>query len=179
MERLIEQLESKVLFKDNEFANEYLSYNTTWSMIKRNRVLLNINPVTRIVFEDLVIISKFEQHYSDAFRIVSRKIEHYIKVNISRRYQNLNTTLREETDKQILEIWDLQKYKKLRSQLSSNDIFEIINNLYYSELVKINNELDKTATISGITNICRNAASHHDSLLIATRKINKSNTKRR
>lgn len=186
MQRIIDDLKTKGLrFEDEDAARDYLTYNTTWGMIRKSINLSNRpNNYTNFTFNEIKELAKIEYYYKRASIILVNTLEHQLKVAINAEYQSMDDLQRNNYNQEVCQNVkrNINKFKynvsvknkfgdfmKFQNDLNSNiEVYELFDVLYFSDLLEIYNKLEDYGNVEPITKSItelRNTVYHHDEVL--------------
>lgn len=178
MNKVIKSLEEKNMKFINEYekqlAEKYITYNTSWSMLKRSQNLLNFNKKVdgykNISFEDIKIAGMTNYYYSHMLKPLVENFEHNLKVYMSHQFTRLDPKDRKKYEKELYTFIDKNDNAKIR-KIKKDDkmLFKLHDKLMLSELIHIHDLMrtyDKNILYIDwrVKNI-RNKLYHHENIL--------------
>lgn len=178
MESVTNTLEEKGLKFDNDFtkidATNYISYNTSWNMLKKSQNLLVKSatslPYANIRFMDFLNAGQTNYYYNNMLKPVIDNFEHNLKVYMSTQYMKLSEIQKETYKHKLFKYVDNHHIEKIREVEKNNKtLFKLHDSLMLYNLIEISNILCtvEESIISFDSNISklRNKLSHHENVL--------------
>lgn len=177
MNKVVDELISQgLIIEDVQNTIDYLSYNTSWKMLKPSRNMLEgftNDAYVAVTFSDIRHAGLVDYYFNMSYDMLVRNFEHQLKVHISREYQLLSESEKFHLNKEIKDE-KLEKYcndNKVCNLLNAND-FDCLDVFYFAslyELVNIyndnfNNTMNYKYVNKNIKNI-RNYLYHHRNIL--------------
>lgn len=160
--------------KEKILAEKYITYNTSWSMLKRSQNLLKFNKkqdgYKNITFEDIKVVGMTNYYYSQMLKPLVENFEHDLKVYMSHQITKLSGKDREDYEKQLFNYVDSHYNHAIRKiSKNKNILFNLHDVLTLGELIDINNFMtiydENILLIDRKVKNLRNDLYHHTNVL--------------
>lgn len=178
MDSIIQSLENKGMNFTDDFSKrdavDYISYNTSWNMLKKSRNLIKIEQGTEkystVRFIDIINAGHSNYYYSCMLKPLIDNFEHNIKVYMSSEYMKLGSDEKIKYNELLHKYIDEHHLVKIQS-ITKNDksILKLHDKLMLNNLIEICNMMSQINPnlMNFDTNISRlrNKLYHHENVL--------------